>query len=173
LPWESLATSRPVELAFRLPDSAPEGVARPMIVYLLHLAAPRVGTESDDVIIRDFLAAGYLVATLTYAGFLFEPPTITVLVTLFGLAGIHAAVQQSIEKSLAAELLPVSARGSGFGVLATVNGIGDLVSSVAVGALWSSVSPAAGFAYAGILTMAGALLIFFFTGRRDGDVIAT
>ena len=86
------------------------------------------------------------------------------LVILFGLAGIHQATQQSVEKSLAAELLPVATRGSGFGVLATVNGIGDLVSSVAVGALWSAVNPAAGFAYAGILTLAGALLIYFFTG---------
>jgi MFS family permease len=141
--------------------------------FISAAASYPAGALGDRVGKRGLLAAGYLVATLTYAGFLFEPPTIPVLVTLFGLAGIHAAVQQSIEKSLAAELLPVSARGSGFGVLATVNGIGDLVSSVAVGALWSSVSPAAGFAYAGILTMAGALLIFFFTGRRDGDVIAT
>jgi len=39
-----------------------------------------------------------------------------------------------------------------------------------VGALWSGVSPAAGFAYAGILTMAGALLVYFFTGHREGAV---
>jgi hypothetical protein len=70
------------------------------------------------------------------------------------------AVQQSVEKSLAAELLPANARGSGFGVLATVNGVGDLISSVAVGVLWSSVSPNAGFLYAGIFTLAGAVLIY-------------
>jgi len=71
-------------------------------------------------------------------------PTIAVLVILFGLEGVHGAMQQSLEKSMAAELLPAKARGSGFGVLATVNGIGDLVSSIAVGVLWSSVSPNAG-----------------------------
>lgn len=125
------------------------------------------GALGDRIGKRGLLAAGYLVATLTYAGFILEPPTIPVLVILFGLAGIHQATQQSLEKSLAAELLPAATRGSGFGVLATVNGIGDLVSSVVVGALWSGVSPAAGFAYAGILTTAGALLIYFFTGRRD------
>src|SRR5579859_1027120 len=83
------------------------------------------------------------VGALACAGFIFEPPTITVLVLLFGLAGIHGAFQQSLEKSLAAEILPKEIRGSGFGVLATVNGIGDLISSIAVGALWSSVGPAA------------------------------
>jgi hypothetical protein len=66
---------------------------------------------------------------------------------------------------LAAELIPPAVRGSGFGVLATVNGVGDLLSSVVVGALWSTVSPVAGFLYAGIFTLAGALLIYFFTGR--------
>jgi MFS family permease len=126
------------------------------------------GALGDRVGKRGLLAAGYLVATITYAGFILEPPTIPILVILFGLAGIHQAAQQSLEKSLAAELLPAAARGSGFGVLATANGIGDLVSSVAVGALWSGVSPTAGFAYAGILTTAGALLIYFFTGHSDG-----
>ena len=68
-------------------------------------------------------------------------------------------------KSLAAELLPAANRGSGFGVLATVNGVGDLISSVAVGALWSSVSSNAGFIYAGTFTLLGAILIYFYTGR--------
>jgi sugar phosphate permease len=120
------------------------------------------GALGDRVGKRGLLATGYLVGSVSYAGFILEPPTVPVLVVLFGLAGIHQATQQSLEKSLAAELLPAAARGSGFGVLATVNGIGDLMSSVMVGALWSGVSPAAGFAYAGILTMAGALLVYFF-----------
>jgi MFS family permease len=125
------------------------------------------GALADRIGKRGLLAVGYLVGTLTYAGFIFATPTIPVLAILFGLAGIHVAVQQSVEKSLAAELLPANARGSGFGVLATVNGIGDLISSVAVGALWSSVSPNAGFLYAGIFTLAGALLIYFLVPRKD------
>lgn len=136
--------------------------------FISAAASYPAGALGDRIGKRGLLAAGYLVATMTYAGFIFEPPTILVLVILFGLAGVHQAVQQSLEKSLAAELLPSAARGSGFGVLATVNGIGDLVSSVVVGILWSSVSPNAGFLYAGILTLAGAGLIYFFTGHRDG-----
>jgi hypothetical protein len=38
-----------------------------------------------------------------------------------------------------------------------------LVSSIVVGALWSAVSPAAGFLYAAIFTGLGAALIYFFT----------
>jgi MFS family permease len=141
--------------------------------FISAAASYPAGALGDRIGKRGLLAAGYLVATIAYAGFILEPPTIPVLVILFGLAGIHQATQQSLEKSLAAELLPAAARGSGFGVLATVNGIGDLVSSVVVGALWSSVSPAAGFAYAGIVTLAGALLIYFFTGHREGDRLVT
>ena len=116
---------------------------------------------------RPLLALGYLMAAITCAGFILEQPTMPVLVFLFGLAGFHGAFQASLEKSLAAELLPAAVRGSGFGVLATANGIGDLVSSVAVGALWSSVSPAAGFLYAGIFSALGAILIYWWRGRRD------
>jgi MFS family permease len=123
------------------------------------------GALADRVGKRGLLAVGYLFAVVTFAGFIFEPPTIPVLVILFGLAGIHGAVQQSVEKSLAAELLPAANRGSGFGVLATVNGVGDLISSVAVGALWSSVSANAGFIYAGVFALLGAILIYFYTGR--------
>ncbi len=125
------------------------------------------GALADRIGKRGLLAAGYLVGAITYASFIFATPTITVLVILFGLAGVHGAVQQSLEKSMAAELLPAKVHGSGFGVLAAVNGVGDLVSSIAVGVLWSSVSPNAGFLYAGIFTLAGAVLIYFFTGGRE------
>ena len=124
------------------------------------IASYPAGALGDRIGKRGLLAVGYLVGVIAYAGFIFEPPTIPILATLFGLAGIHGGFQQSLEKSLAAELLPSQVRGSGFGVLATANGIGDLVSSIAVGALWSAVSPAAGFAYAAIFAFAGSLLIF-------------
>lgn len=118
------------------------------------------GALGDRIGKRGLLAAGYLVSAITCAGFILERPTIPVLVILFGLAGVHGAFQQSLEKSAAADLLPRSVRGSGFGVLATANGIGDMVSSAAVGALWSFVSPAAGFLYAGVFAVIGAALVF-------------
>ena len=115
---------------------------------------------------RRLLAAGYVVGAITYAGFVFEQPHLPLLAILFGLAGIHIGVTQSLEKSAASEILPAANRGSGFGVLSTVNGVGDLVSSVVVGALWSSVSPMAGFAYAGGFSLLGAVVIFANAGRR-------
>ncbi|HUJ32391.1 MAG TPA: MFS transporter [Candidatus Acidoferrum sp.] len=118
------------------------------------------GAFGDRVGRRGLLAVGYLTGVAAYIGFIFEQPTIPALAILFALAGIHIGVAQSLEKSAAAELLPAVNRGAGFGVLATVNGVGDLVSSVAVGALWSSVSSSAGFIYAAVFTLIGAIVIF-------------
>jgi MFS family permease len=119
-----------------------------------------VGAIGDRIGKRQLLALGYAVGVASYVGFIVERPTIPVLVILFALAGIHDAFQQSIEKSLAAELLPKAVRGSGFGVLAATNGVGDLVSSVVVGALWSAVNPTAGFAYAAIFAAIGSVMIY-------------
>jgi MFS family permease len=117
------------------------------------------GALADRLSKRGLLALGYFLGALMCLGFIFIPATLPVLVVLFALAGLHHAVRDSLEKSLAAELLAVEVRGSGFGVLATVNGIGDLVSSVAVGFLWSAAAPVAGFLYAGFFILAGAFLI--------------
>ena len=122
-------------------------------------AAYPAGALADKISKRALLAAGYVLAAFVAVGFIFAPPSIPALAALFALAGIHIGVRDSLEKALAAELLPVESRGSGFGVLATVNGVGDLVSSISVGALWSAVSPAAGFIYSGVLVLCGAFLV--------------
>jgi MFS family permease len=134
-------------------------------LYTIHnfinaLASYPAGALGDRIGKRALLAFGYFMGVITCAGFIFEPPTTAILVVLFCLAGIHGGIQASLEKSLAAELLPGNVRGSGFGVLATVNGIGDLVSSIAVGALWSSIGPSSGFFYAGVFTLLGAVIIY-------------
>lgn len=110
---------------------------------------------------RGLIAGGYSAGAVMCGGFIFAPAKLSWLAVLFALAGVHVGVQQAIEKSASAELLPAEIRGSGFGVLATVNGIGDFVSSIVVGALWTAVTPAAGFAYGAIFMLAGAGLIYF------------
>jgi hypothetical protein len=44
---------------------------------------------------------------------------------------------ETVESSSAASYLPANLRGTGFGLRATVNGLGDVISSVLVGALWA------------------------------------
>lgn len=94
--------------------------------------------------------AGYLLAAAMCLGFLLEIPSIWYLVLLFAIGGIYLAAEDGLEGAMTADLLPEAVRGTGYGVLATVNGLGDFVSSVVVGLLWVTISPAAGFVYAAI-----------------------
>lgn len=81
------------------------------------------------------------------------------MIPLFILAGIYIGIVDAMERALAADLLSLSQRGIGYGVLATANSIGDLMSSIVVGYLWSHVSAASGFIYAATLTIAGAIAL--------------
>src|SRR5581483_10051861 len=82
-----------------------------------------------------------------------------VLAAVFALSGLSAAAQEVLEDTVAAGLLSRETRGTGFGVLAAVNGLGDLVSSIGVGALWAALGPAAAFGAAALLMALGALTI--------------
>ncbi len=61
-------TGKTLKLKILEPTAAATNATMPLVIYLENLASPRIGTESDDAIINDFRASGYLVATLDYAG---------------------------------------------------------------------------------------------------------
>jgi MFS family permease len=122
------------------------------------------GALGDKIGRRGILIAGYLLAAMMSVGFILAPPRVPELIGLFGLAGLYVAIQDTLEKSVAAELLPRDIRATGYGVLATVNGIGDFFSSIIVGFLWTEISPAAGFMYAALLTASGGLLLMYSSG---------
>jgi len=123
------------------------------------LASYPIGALSDTVGRRGLLALGYLAAVVMCLGFLFPVSSLWYLGVLFALAGTYIAVEDALEGAIAADLLPPDVRGLGYGVLGTVNGLGDLISSVIVGLLWTHLTPIAGFAYAAVLGLAGALLV--------------
>ena len=78
---------------------------------------------------------------------------------VFILGGIYVGTEEALEDSLAAELVPHSQHGVAFGTLAAVNAVGDFVSSLAVGWLWSAYSPGVAFGVAGLLFFMGAALM--------------
>lgn len=119
-----------------------------------------IGVLGDRTSKKTLLAVGYALFGATCLGFLVADANLPALVLLFALAGLYIAVVDSMERALAADLLPLERRGTGYGALATVNSFGDFTSSIVVGMLWTDVSVASGFWYAAILTLAGAVALW-------------
>lgn len=127
---------------------------------ILHAtAAFPVGDLSDRIGRRPLLVLGYVLGAAVMIGFSVAPTGLAALAVLFALAGVYVSVEEALEGALAADLVSdLSVRGTAFGVLGAVNGLGDLVSSIVVGLLLD-LNPALGFGYAAVTMLAGAVLI--------------
>jgi MFS family permease len=118
------------------------------------------GWLADHFNKRALLAGGYALASMTGLLLVFAPMNLPVLAVVFVLAGVFVATEEALEDSLAAELVDKEHHGMGFGVLATVNGVGDFLSSLVVGVLWTAFGTPVAFAYSTVLFTAGAILIW-------------
>ena len=105
------------------------------------------------------LASGYALAAVMALAIIFLPLTAWTFAGIFIVGGIYVAVEETLEDSFCAELVGEEHHGMAFGVLATVNGIGDFLSSIIVGVLWTAFGTAAAFGYSAALFAAGALLV--------------
>ena len=105
------------------------------------------------------LAAGYFLGALMAVAIVVLPFTVWSLGMIFVAGGIYVAIEETLEDSFCAELVDESRHGMAFGVLATVNGVGDFLSSIIVGALWTTLGTPAAFGYSAVLFIAGALLV--------------
>lgn len=117
------------------------------------------------------LAVGYALAAVMALAIIFLPLTVWTLGAIFILGGVYVAVEETLEDSFCAELVSEEHHGMAFGTLATVNGVGDFVSSIAVGALWTAFGTEVAFAYSAILFVAGGWLVLK-VGRPPVDARA-
>jgi len=154
-----------------------EAATLAIALYVLHNGVSAVapfplGAIADRIGARVVIVTGYLFAAATTLGFALLPPTPVNLLILFVASGLYIASEEVAEKAYAVELLPGAVRGTGLGVLAAVNGVGDMVSSAAVGLLWAAfpASPSVGFLAAAILQLAGATLVGTTSQRRLAGV---
>ena len=118
------------------------------------------GWLSDHVPSRKVvLAAGYALAGVTAILLCTGTHSLPILAVIFVLAGLYIGTEEALEDSLSAELVPQEQHGMAFGTLAAVNAVGDFVSSLLVGSLWSAFNVQTAFTASAILFFAGALLI--------------
>lgn len=150
--------------AAQLLGSTPKAMSIAVGLYVLHNAAHAalsypIGSLGDRVEPCRLLAAAYMVGAIAAVGFALGPHRVALLAVLFILEGAVMAAQETLDSAVAADLLPADSRGAGMGVLNATSGVGDLVSSIVVGVLWSVLSGRAAFAYSAALALAASGLM--------------
>jgi MFS family permease len=119
-----------------------------------------VGALSDRVGRRGLLVVGYLIGVAVMLGFgaafAWDVHSLGYTIALFVLAGVYIAFQEALEGAMTADLIPDRARrGTAYGVLGCVNGVGDFAASFVVGLLMAS-RPEVAFLYAAGWMLLGA-----------------
>jgi MFS family permease len=117
------------------------------------------GTLADRFNKGHLLASGYAVAALMALAIVLLPVTVWTLAAVFAVGGIYVAVEETLEDSFCAELVGEGQHGVAFGTLATVNGIGDFVSSLLVGLLWTHFGISVAFGYSAVLFFSGSVMV--------------
>jgi len=133
-------------------------------LYVVHnilyaTSAPVSGWLADRFKKPFVLSAGYALAAVMAVLVIALPITVWTFVLIFVIGGMYIGVEETLEDSLCAELVDEEHHGMAFGVLATVNGIGDLISSIVVGLLWTYFGTNIAFGYCAVLFIMGSLLV--------------
>jgi MFS family permease len=146
-------------------------------LYVLHnifyAAFAYVGGWLADRLPKNILLAiGYSLALVMVLVIVLVPTTLWTLALVFVLGGTNVALEETLEDSLCAELVEEAHHGMAFGVLATVNGIGDALSSIVVGALWATLGTTAAFSYSAVLFAVGALMVLTLPGGKKNGALS-
>lgn len=105
--------------------------------------ADRLGARGPLLV----LTAGVAAFAASYGLFAVSSTAIAVLAIPFVMAGVGIGAVETAQHSAVAALAPKNLRGSAFGLLATVQSLGNLAASAVAGILWTAFSPSAAFAY--------------------------
>ncbi len=91
--------------------------------------------------------AGVAAFLLAYGLFAISGPVIAALGVAFALAGVGIGCAETAEHAAVAAFAPDELRGSAFGLLATVQAVGNVAASAVAGLLYTVLSPAVAFGY--------------------------
>jgi MFS family permease len=141
-----------------------------VLLYALHnlcsaLAAYPVGYWGDHTAKLRVLLVGYGLGVATNVMLALASGSVGWLIAAIVLSGVYIAVEETIEKAVAADLLPRELRSLGFGILACVNAVGDMASSLYVGFLLDAGQGHVAFGIAAALGMTGVVWLLLVLRR--------
>jgi MFS family permease len=111
------------------------------------------------------LAVGFGLGVATNLLLAFFGGSLPWLVAAIILSGVSIAIVDTLQKAVAAEVLPRERRSLGFGILACGNAVGDMASSLYVGYLLQAGLAAAAFGVAAAFGAAGFLWVLRFSSK--------
>ena len=135
-----------------------------LVLYICYnaaatLASVPAGHASDRTTPRLVLSGGVVAFLVAYTIFALIGPSVPVLLLAFVLSGIGIGCVETAEHAAVAAAAPADIRGSAFGLLASVQSLGNLAASAITGIIWTVASPTAAFIYlATWMLIAGILL---------------
>lgn len=142
-----------------------------VLLYMMHnlvsaAAAYPVGHVGDQRAKLPVLIIGYGLGVGTNLLLAFYSGQLVWLVVAIVLSGVYIAIEETLEKAVAAELLPRERRSLGFGILACGNAVGDMVSSLYVGLLLEAGYTTLAFGIAASLGAVGVGWMLWLMRRR-------
>ncbi|MHA6628725.1 MFS transporter [Pseudonocardia sichuanensis] len=117
-------------------------------------------------------AVGVATFMAAYVLFAVAGPVIVLLGVAFALAGVGIGCAETAEHAAVAAFAPEEIRGSAFGLLATVQAVGNVAASVVAGLLYTFASPAVAFGYLAVwMVVALAVLGWAATAARRPEPV--
>ncbi len=165
------AGSLPIVLLLLKATEAGFSSASVPLVYFIYsfvfvLTAIPLGKLADRIGDRSVIAGGFLIAALAYFG-LSASKEMSSVILFFILLGVYAAATDGVQRSLAAKRVAPAILATGQGFLNMAIGFSSLAAGLAGGLLWTNVGSSAALTYAGAVSLVGAALFLFMTGKRE------
>lgn len=135
-----------------VPSAGRDGAVRlALVLYVgynavaaaVSVPAGRAGDRFGAPVVLLLGVVGFLLAYLAFA----VGGGLPVMALGFAIGGLAIGLVETAQNSAVAALAPAEVRGSAFGLLAGIQGFGNLAASALAGIIWTAASPSVAFAY--------------------------